>query len=736
LKPGTRIVAAGLVVLAGMVGLFSIRPVFLDRLELSLLDWRFRLRGVAETTGRVALVTVDEKSVDVIGRWPWRRSVIADLVDRLSEAGVAAIGFDVVFSEAEIVPETETLRDLRRRVEAADGERFVPLVDRALARANTDAQLAESIARSNRTVLGYFFRTDEAEEVDPVALEATISGRPKAHAKVARVPGEGRAPILQCTSVEPNLPSFEAGARRLGFFSTLRDPDGVVRRTPLVVQCADTIHISLSLALAELVAKRPAIVLGNPEGIQQVRLGEIALPTDEGGKILVNFRGPPQTFPHYSAVDVLDGTVGRAELEDKVILIGATEIGIADLRPTPFATSFPGVEIHATVVDNLLTGNVLHRTDNLTALELAALILLGGVIALVVPRFRSFAQGAGLAIGLFGLYVVAVVYAFVVHGLWVNLTYPTLTLAGVYMAVAVTHGVTVEARARMIRRQFASYVPPEVVNEMVENPESLGLGGERRDCSILFSDVRGFTTLSEELGAENTTRLLNEYLTPMTRIVFESRGTLDKYIGDAVVAFWGAPLTVPEHPTRACESALRMQEETAHLRDTRPDLAGADRLRIGVGIHSAEVMVGKMGSELRFDYTMTGDGVNLCARLEGLTKFYGVEIIASHGLVSRSHGLLFRELDTIRVKGKRESVRIYEVVGREGMECPAWLETFAQGLAAYREGRWDEAEKGLREVLDLTGRKDGPSHTLLERIGTLRREPPPEWDGVWSFEEK
>ena len=736
MKPRTRIVAAGLLVLAGMVGLFSVRPVVLDRLELFLLDWRFLLRGPVPTTGRIALVTIDEKSVDAIGRWPWRRSVMADLVDRLTESGVRAIGFDVVFSEPEIVPEAETLQNLRRRIEVESGDdRVVGLVDRALALANTDRRLADAIARSQRTVLGYFFRTEVGEGSDPSDLAAAIGRRPKAHVKIARVPPEGRAPILRCRSVEPNLPIFEAGAVRLGFFSTLRDADGVVRRAPLVAACGGTLHVSLPLALAELVAGRPALVLGDRTGIREIRLGAVSLPTDEGGKILVNFRGPPRTFPHYSAWDVLSGHVGRAEFEGKIVLIGATEVGIADLRPTPFATSFPGVEIHASVIDNLLTGQVLRRHDGLVQVELAAVLLLGLFVAVGVPRFRSFGRGAALAGALLASYVGAAVYAFVAHGLWINLTYPSLTLAGVYLAVAITHGITVEARARMIRRHFRAYVPPEVVDEMIEQPEHFRLGGERRDISLLFNDVRGFTTLSEEIGPEAVTRLLNEYLTPMTRIVFDSRGTLDKYIGDAVIAFWGAPLDVPEHPSRACEAALEMQAKTAQLRTTRPDLTGADRLRSGIGIHSAEVMVGKMGSELRFDYTMTGDGVNLCSRLESLTKLYGVEIIASADLVRRIRGFLLRELDTIRVKGKQESVAIFEVLGRAG-PAPSHLEPYAEGLGAYRTGHWTEAEKALREVLVQTGGADRPSRLLLERIEGLRREPPPDWDGIWTFEEK
>jgi adenylate cyclase len=538
--------------------------------------------------------------------------------------------------------------------------------------------------------------------------------------------------------VEPNLEQFQVSAKRLGFFSTLRDRDGVVRRAPLVAQCGGELHVSLALALLESVQGRRAVVLGDREGTREIRLGSTSLATDEGGRVLINFRGPRGTFPHYSASDVLVGRVSREALAGKVVLIGATEIGIGDLQTTPFGTVFSGVEVLANVVDNLLAGNVLRRHDGLLFVELAALVLLGFLVSLVVPRLQNAAHGAGLVVALLILLVGATTYAFVAEGIWINLTYPALTLAVVYMAVAVTHGITVDARARMVRRRFETYVQPAVVNEMVNHPGSFRLGGERRDLSILFSDVRDFTTLAEEIGPDDVSRLLNEYLTPMTDIVLESRGTLDKYIGDAIVAFWGAPLPVEGHPVRACEAALAMQEEIARLRAERRDLAGVDRLQVGIGIHSGEVVVGNMGSDQRFDYTVTGDGVNLCSRLEGLTKFYGVSIIASSDLVGRVEGFQVRELDTIRAKGKKESVQLFEILGRDGAAAlsPGLVETYAEGLRAYREGRWREAERALREALSASGGRDGPSALLLQRIEILEENPPSAWDGIWTFAEK
>jgi adenylate cyclase len=310
-------------------------------------------------------------------------------------------------------------------------------------------------------------------------------------------------------------------------------------------------------------------------------------------------------------------------------------------------------------------------------------------------------------------------------------------VSSVYVTLAIVRSMTVEAGSRRIRRMFATYVPPEVVDEMTQNQGSFKLGGERRDLSILFSDVRDFTSLSERLGAENVVQLMNTYLTAMTRIVFDSRGTLDKYIGDAIISFWGAPLPLDDHPLRACEAALLMQEEIARLRREQPDLPGVESLRVGIGIHTAEVVVGNFGSEQRFDYTVTGDGVNLCSRLEGLTKVYGAAVLSSSDLIARlPPGFLSRELDVIRVKGKTEAVRIFEVLGRREADAveSAAFDAYATGFDAYREGKWDAAERALRESQALLSHK--ACLLLLDRIEGFRRESPQDWEGIWSFETK
>ncbi|MBW2316803.1 MAG: adenylate/guanylate cyclase domain-containing protein, partial [Deltaproteobacteria bacterium] len=498
--------------------------------------------------------------------------------------------------------------------------------------------------------------------------------------------------------------------------------------------------------IAEVALQQNAQAIGFPEkgtertpGVSEIKLGDLSIPTDPGGRILVNYRGKTRTFPHWSIVDILEGK-HDAEIEGKIVIVGPTEVGIQDVYGSPYSKAFPGVEVHATVVDNILSGNVLRKNPEFRYIELLAIVISALLIVFAAPRMGGAAAGAVFSMVLLAGVVAGITWLFIDRNWWVNLTYPSLSIVATYLTVAVTQSMTVEAKSRQIRKQFETYVSPDVVDQMTASPDAFHLGGERRDLSILFSDIRGFTTISEDIGAENIVKMLQAYLTPMTDIVFETKGTLDKYIGDAVMAFWGAPLDVPDHPLAAAEAALEMQVECARLRDTLADtVPGMDRLKIGIGIHSAEVSAGNMGSAKRVDYTVIGDGVNLCARIESLTKKYGSGVLSSGDLIARlPEGFLSRELDEIKVKGKTKGVRLFELIGRREAtpDEKVWLDAYAGGLPAYKAGKWDEAEAAFRKCLELRGGEDMACELMIERIERLRNDPPEKWDGIYAFEEK
>jgi adenylate cyclase len=729
--------------LGGSILLFALHPWLLDRAEYSLLDARFRLRGPVPVTSPVTVVAIDAASLDEFGRWPWRRSLLADLVDRLVEAGVVAIGLDLVFSENETPPAASALA-LARRVlaeqapESAHVTEAIASLDRSLARTDTDARLAGALSASRRAALGYFFRTDTAEADAPGTLAGRLPEIRRSQVSVARVPAGGGAPILTCTGLETNVPAIQQAGRRAGFLSSVVDPDGVIRRAALVARCGDSYYVSLALAVYELVREQRAMVLGDAHGLREIRVGDRGIPIDEGGKIGINFRGPAATFARVSAGDVLAGRLAPGQLEGAIALVGPTEVGLGDTQTTPFPGIFPGVEIHANVLDNLLAGDGMRRDDRLVAAELGLIILIGLLLILVIPRTKGILMSFAFA-GLLGVSLVLVaVFAFVEYGLWLNLIYPLTTVAAVYLAVEVPRSLAVEARGRRIRNMFASYVPPSVVKQLAEGNADPRLGGETRTLTILFSDVRNFTELSERLGAEDTIRLMNVYLAGMTRIIFETGGTLDKYIGDAVMAFWGAPLTLEDHAERAGRAAVQMQAAVSEFPALHPGLPGSEGLRVGIGVHTAKVVVGNLGSDLRFDYTLVGDGVNLCSRLEGLTKAYGVGVLASEEMVRRlPDSFLTRAIDEVRVKGREGAGVIYEVLGERAPrpdEIP-WLEMYGSGLALYRAGRWREARAALDQVVAARG-EDPPSRVLLARMADLGGSAPDGWSGVWSFEAK
>ena len=733
----------GLAALALSLGLFYAHPWLLDRAEYALLDWRFRVRGESAPRNPVVVIAVDAKSLDELGRWPWSRSLLAQLIQQLDAAEVRAIGLDVIFSERETPIEASALRLARRALEdhgsaepAAVEE--IRRLDAALAVADTDAALVAAIRESDRVVPGYFFRTGSGEGADAQDLAKALRAIRRSQVSIARAPVQSRAPILTCTGLETNLPEIQRAARRSGFFTSTVDPDGSVRRAALVARCEGAFYVSLALGVYELLAGKRSMLMGDAERLLEVRVGDHVIPTDEGGGILIDYRGPAGTFPYVSAVDVIRGRVGSERLAGAIALVGPTEVGLYDAQSTPFGAAFPGVEVHANVLDGLLAGESIQRHDWLVVAELGLILGIGLLLIGVVPRTGGALASAGFASALALLLVLGSVLAFSEAGLWINLAYPLATLVIVYLSLEVTRSLGVEIAGRRVRRMFSTYVPPEVVKELTRSQETFALGGEERELSILFSDLRDFTAISEVLGARNTTLLMNSYFSAMTRIIFDSGGTLDKYIGDAVMAFWGAPLPVADHPACAGQAALAMQEGLAGLADLHPEIEGLEGLRMGVGLHVAQVVVGNLGSELRFDYTIVGDGVNLCSRLESLSKVYGVSLLCSGEFAERlPPAFLVRSLDTIRVKGRLQSCEIFEVIAERSArpEESRWLDTHAEGLDAYRRGRWEAAEAALAQALTVRP-DDVASRLLVERVRGFRVSPPADWQGVWTFESK
>ncbi|MEM7482980.1 MAG: adenylate/guanylate cyclase domain-containing protein [Acidobacteriota bacterium] len=723
-------VALGLGVAASLLVLGLELSRVLDPVEAVVTDLQMRLRGPQPADERVAIVAIDSESIDLFGRWPWPRTCIAALIDRLSEAGASVVAMDIVFSEPTRSP---------------------PGVDLS---AEDDA-LAHAFERSGNVVLGYFFRRQPAPAASgsapfsnpaPLACYAPsaepTSGNPLAGWSFQRVLGEG-FPVPDRPRVEPNLPDFVEAAAAQGFFSHERR-EGVQRHYELVNAHAGGYYPALALAAVARYLDSDLELRRRPGGLPEIRIGARRVRADEAGRLWINYRGGAGTVATHSAAGVLAGTIEPAMLAGKLIFLGATETGIGDVAATPFGAEMPGVEVHATAADNLLNGSYLQDTAVQYGLSLAALLLIGPLVAWLIARSDHYFVASLLAILLVLAWPVACHLTFRIAG-WHLQVVPPVLAGGIALVGVLRFQVgAVERRARHIRRTFQRYVSAAVVEEMLADPDQEPkLGGESRELTVLFSDIRGFTTLAEGLDSEEVVRVLNEFFTPMTRLVLDTGGTLDKYMGDALMAFFGAPVAQADHARRACTAALTMAEELDRLNGrwiAEGRLPEDSEVGIGIGVNSGEMSVGNMGSDDVFDYTVIGDNVNLGSRIEGLNKYYRTEILVS-GETARQAGddaFLFREIDRVQVKGKHQPVSLWELLAKRP-SAPAAEERaqrFEEALAAYREKRFADGEALFNELVAAYP-EDGPAAVFLERCRAYRENPPPDdWDAVEVLTQK
>jgi adenylate cyclase len=726
-----------------VLGIYYLDPHFLNILELKTLDLRFLSRGKVPTSEKVALVTIDEKSLDELGRWPWPRTRMAQLLDALVKAEAGVVGFDIVWAEPDENSDLKSLTAVKQKLAELklsnrELDRFLA---EALKTADSDRILAESLARSQRGILGYFFHFSPREGAGKGEKEPPKDPPPLTSFNLVKFTSEeaARVPLFEASYPEMNIPVISQAAEGAGYFNIFADPDGTVRWAPLVIKYQDRFYCSLSLAVLQKYMEGSPLALRIAEfGVEQMRLGKLSIPTNEDGRVLINYRGPQKTFPHYSATDVIHGRVPPKAFQGKIVLVGATAIGIYDMRVTPFEHVFPGLEIHANVIDSILQGQFLHRPNWITLVDILIIAGVGLILGGLLPRVKAL-WGALVGGGLFLSVLALGKILFESQGVWMNLTYPTLNLVFIYLGVTGYRYMTEEREKKKIRGAFQYYLTASVVEEMLKNPDKLKLGGEKKDLTVLFSDIRGFTSISENMTPEGLVKLLNEYLTSMTDMVFKHDGLLDKYIGDAVMAVWGAPLDQPDHAKRACLTALDMLDEL-HRLQKKWSAEGLPVLNIGIGVNAGPMVVGNMGSARRFNYTVMGDSVNIGSRLEGLNKVYGTNIIVSQMTFEQvQEEFLGRELDLVRVKGKGLPVKIFELLAPKATasaDQQALAGVFHAGLEEYRKRNWEKAREIWQSLLAKFPH-DGPAKIYLERCETLSKNPPPaDWDGVYTMTTK
>jgi adenylate cyclase len=721
----------GLVLLATLVLLRIWDPHWLEELRLRSFDLYQKISPRMYSDGPVVIVDIDEDSLNAYGQWPWPRTLLADLLTRLYEWQVVAIAFDVVFAEPDRASPSEAVKNFRN---VDDGTREL------LAHLPSNDELFAKVIGEGKVVLGQS------------GTNATNMRLPGKHPETgfATMGPDPRRYLVGFPHLLRNLPELEQAAAGRGLFSILPEQDGIVRRVPIVMQVDDKIVPALTLDLLRVVTGSSAILIRSDEaGVSNVAVPGLELPTDRNARIWVHFSRHDKAR-YVSAKDVIEGKAAPEKFAGKLVLVGTSAIGLLDVKTTPVSRAMPGAEVHAQLLEAALTDSLLSSPGYAIAVEMSGALVTGTALSLVAPFAGALTLFAG-AVLVAATFIAGSWIAYSRYQMLLDASFPLIAMLSVYMTLVVVGYFREQLDRRRIRSAFAHYLSPTLVERLAKSAKQLVLGGEDRTMTVLFSDVRNFTAIAEAYkdNPHGLTTLMNRFLTPLTNAIIARNGTIDKYIGDAVMAFWNAPLDDPAQETDACNAALDMLERVDALNQEREREASISGIRfapikMGIGINTGRCTVGNMGSDLRFQYTVMGDTVNLASRLEGQTRAYGLSIIiGSRTAVAVSEQFALLEIDSVRVKGKTEPEVMYTIIGRADVaktrEFASLQERWGSLLVCYRKQDWTGALKTIEasrcdcERFSLVGLIE----TYADRIRHLKESPPSaDWDGVFTAETK
>jgi adenylate cyclase len=715
-----------------------------ERLDDIIYDARLRSTMPKSIDNRIAIIDIDEKSLAELGRWPWGRNKMATLVNELFDRQqIAVLGFDVVFAEPDDSSGLKRLRQLASN-ELRDQTGFTEKLSEIQGSLDYDAVFAKSIEK-RPVVLGYYLTSDRDGRTSgllpaPVMHHDALQGRP---IKFTSWSGYGS-----------NIESLAKAAPMAGFFNSITDLDGVVRSVPLIAEHKGQYYESLSLSMFRLLTGLPKVEPGFPQerflsrnyqGLESILLRQgdksLAVPVDNRIAALIPFRGPGNStggsFKYFSAADVVAQRIPPGALKDKIVLLGATAPGLLDLRVTPVGETYPGVEAHANMISGLIDGRLFVRPDYAVGFEVVILIIAGLILAIALPLL-SAPKAVTLSLAIVGALIGLNFWLYLGFGLVLPLA-AALVMALTAFALNMSYGYFVESKSkRQIANMFAAYVPPELVDEMVKDPDSYSMKAVNKDLTVMFCDMRGFTNLSEKMEPTALQGLLNHLFSRLTEIIQANRGTTDKYMGDCVMAFWGAPVDTPNHAQLAVKAALEMCQAVRKINEEHR-AKGIPEIGVGIGLNTGTMCVGNMGSDIRRSYTVIGDAVNLGSRLEGLSKNYGVEIVVSESTRKQATNFAWQELDKVRVKGKEQAVTIYWPLGAADslpQEQADELKTWAMLLKAYRNQDWDQCDVQMLNMQRLNAKKF-LYQLYADRVASMRLLPiDPSWDGATNFDSK
>lgn len=698
---------------------------FVERLDNIGYDLQLRTRVLTENIrpkSPVAIIDIDEKSLRAEGHWPWPRNKIAELINQLQNQGAAVIAFDITFPEKENNI-AETLLDTLGKQNVLDTQTST-LLNQNKIMFDNDSIFAKSLS-ANQVVLAFAF-TPQIQTVNMLPPPALMLS-PELQKQLDILKGFGYI---------SSIPVLQNAAKLGGFINIFNDSDGIIRRAPLIMEYKGGIYPALSLqAVMNFLGESISLVTpqyNQTHKLEGIQLGQRFIPTDAKGQALIPFIGHSYTFPYYSATDALHGNIPAGALFGKILFLGTSALGLGDLQPTSIQSPYPGVEIQATLVNGMLENNFSYIPAWTNGAKFVITILVGLIAVFLFPYLGPRVLGL-VIIFLPPTILILNNMIWSRTGLVISLLVPVILV--ILLALAnIIYGYLFESRRReQLKKMFGQYVPAKHIDEMLKTSSNYALQGEDREMSVLFADIRGFTSISEGLSATDLVRMLNIYLNPMTEAIFKHHGTIDKYVGDMVMAFWGAPLKDKNHEKNAIECALEMQEKLVEVNKIIAENKWPE-IKIGIGINSGSMSVGDMGSIYRRNYTVLGDAVNLGSRVEGLTKYYGAKIIVTESTYNNQSKFVFRKLDVVRVKGKQQGIAIYEVLCTQDKltaELENELEQYHQALDYYFQQKWDQAYTLMKTLHEAHPEKK-IYHLYIERINEYKVKPPSQdWDGVY-----
>ena len=692
-------------------------PKLPDSIDNRLRDYLFTIRGEIPTSQNVVIVDIDEKSLQELGQWPWSRNKISQILNNMAEAQVAIIGFDVVFAEEDSSSPHKVLNELNIKKDN------IP---------NYDLDFAKTIA-STPTILGYLFELQDKEFINKEAPRI-----PAIYIEKNKQIGDNF--LINAKGVVMNIPLIQDNSYSSGFFNNIPDEAGIIRSVPLVISYDDIIYPSLSLELLRILLDTNKVFINYDEqGVSSIALNNIEIPTDRHGRLLVNFRGKEKTFKYISANDVYNNTFNKKDIEGKIVLIGTSAAGLLDLRATPFESVFPGVEVHANVIDNIIQGDFIYKASWVDGANIFIIFTLSILIVLLI-KYSPFWMNPIISV-VFLVGITFILYEILfTYGIVLNIFFPLLTIvSGAILATLFDYFYEIK-QEEAIKKKFASKVSKEVMESLLKNVHSNEFEAMEKEVTVFFSDVRSFTEISEKMAnAKKLIEYLNQYMEPMSNIIIKHEGTIDKYIGDAIMAYWNAPADVKNHADKALLASI---EQIESLKDLNENLKKQNKplIDIGIGLNTGPAVVGEMGSVGRSDYTVIGDAINLGARLESLCKFYDSKINISNYTKEKLEGkYIFRFLDLVTVKGKKEPAQIWQVHGKgeASKQLQEELDIYHKAIQLYRDSEFIEALEIFKDLEKDENKSNKNIYNIyIKRCEEFIKNPPLDFKGVFEHSTK